>query len=227
MHNLRPKTLIDNPQPISRRHMLSLGAAVMAAAGLSQQLGIISAAHAQAFLPEEFQGLIGHVVYRMTIHCVPPLGFDPDATLAARNWAANSPQGINAQGQVTFAHDPNRGAYGENMAWGTNLTATDAIALWYEEGKLYNYNTPGFSTATGHFTQFVWASSRLLGMSVARRGNVNLWVARYFPAGNIAGQFPNNVFPPLGGPLCAHIRVGTSSQSAIGVVPPAPEPLTK
>jgi hypothetical protein len=227
MHNLRPKTLIDNPQPISRRHMLRVGAAVMAATGLSQQLGIISAAHAQDFPPEEFQGLMGHVFYRMIIHCVPPLGFDPNATLAARNWAANSPQGINAQGQVTFAHDPNRGAYGENMAWGTNLTAMQAIELWYAEGTLYNYNNPGFSSATGHFTQLVWASSRFLGMAVARRGNVNLWVARYDPAGNIAGQFPNNVVPPLRGPLCTHIQIGTPSQSAIGVVPPAPEPLAK
>ena len=41
---------------------------------------------------------------------------------------------------------------------------TDA---WYNEVKQYNYNQPGFSMATGHFTQLVWKSSRRLGVGVA------------------------------------------------------------
>jgi hypothetical protein len=190
----------------------------MVGAGLL--LGIISAANAQTFTNEELEGLVPHVVYRMTIHCVGPLGFDPDATLAARSWATNSPQ--DAQGR--FAHDPNPGPYGENLAWGSNLTGAQAVALWYAESKLYDFNSPGFSQSTGHFTQLVWASSRTLGMSMARRGNVNLWVARYFPAGNITGQFPNNVVPPLAGPLCPLFHPGTSQQQLIGTVPPAPQP---
>jgi len=197
----------------------------MAGAGLLQQLGIISAANAENFPPEDFQGLVVHNVYRMTIHCVGPVGFDPDATLAARDWATRSEQGTNAKGAITFAHDKNRAPYGENMAWGPTLTAAQACALWYAEHTLYDFNNPVYSDATGHFTQLVWASSRLLGMSMVRRGNFNLWVARYFPSGNVPGQFPDNVVPPLGGPFCALFRPGTSTSQLIGTVPPAPEPL--
>jgi hypothetical protein len=222
MQDPRATNLIGNPQRISRRHMLSLGATAMAGAGLLQQLGIISAANAETFPDEEIQGLPVHNVYRLTIHCVGPLGFDPNATLAAREWATRSPQGTDAQGQIKFAHDPNPGIYGESLAWGPSLTAVQAVAMWYAEITKYDFNNPGFSETTGHFTQLVWASSRALGMSMARRGNLNLWVARYSPAGNISGQFPANVLPPLAGPLCAFLRPG--SQQLIGTVPPAPEP---
>jgi hypothetical protein len=221
MQHSRADNSINNIRRPSRRYMLGIGAGAMASAALPQQLGTISQASAETnFSPEELAGLSPHIVYRMTIHCVGPLGFDPVATLAARDWAARSPQDANGR----FTHDPNRGAYGENMAWGTNLDASQAVALWYAEGRQYDYNRPGFSPATGHFTQLVWASSRLLGMSMARRGNVNLWVARYSPAGNIMGQFPNNVVPPLGGPLCSLFRSG--APEAVGIVPPAPEPLS-
>ena len=192
MQGTRTKNLIGNPQRLSRRHMLSLGATAMAGGGLLQQLGIISAANAEDVAPEQIGALNLHTVYRMAIQCVAPLGWDFDAARAALDWATRSPQGTDAQGQVTFAHDPSRGGYGENMAWGTNLTAAQAVNMWYAEHTSYDFDNPGFSPSTGHFTQLVWASTSLLGMSMAIRGNVNLWVARYFPAGNIAGQFPAN-----------------------------------
>src|SRR5262249_45558217 len=65
----RTKKLIGNPQRLSR--VLSLAATGMAGAGLL--LGIISAANAQSFPPEELEGLMPHIVYRMTIHCVGPV----------------------------------------------------------------------------------------------------------------------------------------------------------
>jgi uncharacterized protein YkwD len=41
--------------------------------------------------------------------------------------------------------------YGENLGAGYRSWA-DAIFAWYDERRLYNYNNPGFSGATGHFT---------------------------------------------------------------------------
>jgi hypothetical protein len=42
--------------------------------------------------------------------------------------------------------------FGENLAAGYKDFKT-SITAWYNEEKQYNYNNPGFSGATGHFTQ--------------------------------------------------------------------------
>jgi hypothetical protein len=71
-------------------------------------------------------------------------------------------------------------------------------AAWYNEISLYNFSSPGFSSATGHFTQVVWTDSIQLGMGIALTSN-NLSayvVANYYPAGNVLGQFATEV-PPL------------------------------
>jgi hypothetical protein len=45
--------------------------------------------------------------------------------------------------------------------------AASAVNSWYDEVKLYNWSSPGFTMDTGHFTQVVWASSKQLGVGVA------------------------------------------------------------
>jgi hypothetical protein len=40
---------------------------------------------------------------------------------------------------------------------------SQAVQMWYDEISLYNFSRPGFSAATGHFTQIVWATSTQLG----------------------------------------------------------------
>ena len=54
--------------------------------------------------------------------------------------------------------------------------------------------------ATGHFTQVVWKGSVKLGIGKAT-GKVDDWfctwvVGRYSPAGNVQGQYTNNVLKP-------------------------------
>jgi hypothetical protein len=36
----------------------------------------------------------------------------------------------------------------------------------YKESQAYDFNAPGFSSATGHFTQVVWKASARLGCAV-------------------------------------------------------------
>jgi hypothetical protein len=85
----------------------------------------------------------------------------------------------------------------------TNL-GNMAVKSWYDEVSKYDYNNPGFSSATGHFTQVVWKSSTQLGCGAARGvktlngTNYNAFyvVCHYSPAGNVQGQFPANVLKP-------------------------------
>lgn len=71
---------------------------------------------------------------------------------------------------------------------------------WYAEEADYDYNNPGFSMATGHFTQVVWKSSTEVGCGVAQTQNgsftVVYVVCQYTPPGNFTGRFPENVLQP-------------------------------
>ncbi|CAL8116343.1 unnamed protein product [Orchesella dallaii] len=92
--------------------------------------------------------------------------------------------------------------YGENLAGtgGGNQeeAVRNAVRMWYNEVSKYDYNNPGFSTETGHFTQVVWKSTTHVGIGVAWNPKRNWWVvvANYSPSGNFGGQYRQNVFPP-------------------------------
>lgn len=85
------------------------------------------------------------------------------------------------------------GPYGENLALGYGIEG--AVDAWYSEIKYYNYNNPGFSEDTGHFTQLVWKSSTEVGCGVKSCGGIwgDYVVCSYNPAGNVIGEFPENV----------------------------------
>ncbi|KAG0000640.1 hypothetical protein BGZ65_004196, partial [Modicella reniformis] len=86
--------------------------------------------------------------------------------------------------------------YGENLAAG-HSSFEAAIDSWYNEVKLYNYNNPGFSMNTGHFTQVVWKGSKSVGCAkkFCANSNWNIYICEYDPPGNYQGEFPNNVLP--------------------------------
>ncbi|NEP08971.1 MAG: secretion protein [Symploca sp. SIO2C1] len=85
----------------------------------------------------------------------------------------------------------------------TNL-ANQAVTSWYNEVSDYDYANPGFSGKTGHFTQVVWKNSTELGCGAAqgvatlggRKYTAFYVVCQYGPAGNVIGQFPDNVMKP-------------------------------
>ena len=68
--------------------------------------------------------------------------------------------------------------------------------MWYKEMKDYNFKNPSFGSKTGHFTQVVWVGSLEFGVAKATAKNgAHYVVARYSPAGNVMGHFPENVKP--------------------------------
>ncbi|KAF9530107.1 CAP domain-containing protein [Crepidotus variabilis] len=104
--------------------------------------------------------------------------------------------------QCKFEHSNGQGKYGENLAAGTGNSYgyVDGLKSWMDEASKYDYNHPGFSSGTGHFTQVVWKSSNQVACAIAncRAGTIfgqaskNI-VCRYTPAGNFAGRYPENV----------------------------------
>ncbi len=142
--------------------------------------------------------LKGHNELR-ALHHAPALTLDKALNKYAEDWANR----LAASGE--FIHS--RGPYGENLAYFASSSAIDPVAAgvgaiegWGGESAKYRYGTD-FSTATGHFTQLVWAGSSRLGCGFARgltRGpygslNAIFIVCSYDPPGNVSGQFRENV----------------------------------
>jgi hypothetical protein len=93
--------------------------------------------------------------------------------------------------------------YGENISYfrgyGTDIMVLIKLAIdnWYNEISLYNFNKPGFSEATGHFTCLVWQSSKTFGIGISINDMTNEAYISFnsSPPGNIIGQFQQNVLP--------------------------------
>ncbi|MEQ9484140.1 CAP family protein [Coleofasciculus sp. F4-SAH-05] len=149
------------------------------------------------------QALSQHNTYRDTHH-------SSDMTLSdslndsAQNWAdylatngvfehSNSDAGENIYVSYTTASSVDAATL-----------ANQAVTSWYNEVSDYDYANPGFSSETGHFTQVVWKNSTQLGCGEARgvktiqetQYNAFYVVCQYAPAGNVMGQFPDNVMAP-------------------------------
>lgn len=119
------------------------------------------------------------------LHDAPALRWSSDLQDFAQKYANN----YNCNGTLIHSGSP----YGENLALGFNTTA--AASAWYDEVKFYNYQKPGFSEKTGHFTQLVWKSSIHLGCARIDCGDYygQYTICSYDPPGNVAGQYQDNV----------------------------------
>ncbi|TFK32603.1 PR-1 protein [Crucibulum laeve] len=104
--------------------------------------------------------------------------------------------------QCKFQHSNGGGKYGENLAAGTGNAYgfSNGLKDWMDEAAKYDYNKPGFSSGTGHFTQVVWKSSKQVACAISncRGGTIfqqpsKYLVCRYTPPGNFAGRYAENV----------------------------------
>lgn len=131
----------------------------------------------------------------------PPMTWDSSIAAFSQQWSyyliANN----------LFKHS-NTPLYGENLAmlqgYGVDPVALikKSIDMWYDEIKLYDFNNPGFSDATGHFTCLVWKSSTSFGMglTIDMSSNKVDITMNTSPPGNYIGEFQQNVLPTVGQP---------------------------
>jgi hypothetical protein len=152
---------------------------------------------ARAIVRSPFWAVPYHNLYRAR-HCAPDASYSADLARGAQEWA----------NQCQYRHSNFLGV-GENLYYsGPAGTGNDnfraAVGYWYNEGQFYNFNMPGLSQQTGHFTQVIWKASTSIGCgravcpgsnfpNVPPSMNVGFWVCRYSPQGNIFGQFGANV----------------------------------
>ncbi|KAF9325123.1 hypothetical protein BG006_011373 [Podila minutissima] len=136
---------------------------------------------------EQKQILDTHNKFRAA-HGAAPLTWNSKAATFGNNW-------IQA---CQFKHSG--GPFGENLAAGYK-DYKSAITAWYDEEKQYNYNNPGFSGATGHFTQVVWKGTKSVGCAkkFCPGSNWTIYICNYKSGGNIVGDngayFRKNVLP--------------------------------
>ena len=135
--------------------------------------------------------LLSYVNSLRYIHNSDPVTYNNSLASGAQTWAdylAN----IN-----TLVHSNPKNQYGENLAQ-TYISSNwkKAIDMWYSENIGYNYsnNYPDFSRL--HFTALVWSSTKSIGFGLATNyQNLNYYVIRFYPPGNLMGYFTENVFP--------------------------------
>ena len=135
--------------------------------------------------------LESHNNYR-ALHGVPSVTWSDTVAASAQAYANTCPDSHSGSG------------YGENLARATyDMAENGVVQWWYDEEPLYDYDNPGFSSETGHFTQVVWKGTTQIGCGFNSGcsypwSNSTVWVCQYNPPGNYIGQFAENVLPPVG-----------------------------
>jgi uncharacterized protein YkwD len=151
--------------------------------------------------------LLKHNTYRTTHHS-PNMTINSSVNTTSQSWADYL-----ATNQL-FQHSTStqRNGAGENLyvyyttasSVAADILATKAVESWYNEVAKYDYTKPGYTDATGNFTQVVWKGSTTLGCGASQgvktingtQYNAFYVVCQYTPAGNVQDQFATNVLKP-------------------------------
>jgi len=123
-------------------------------------------------------------------HGAAALTWSDKLAAAAQKWAEH----------CVFEHSGGSlGPYGENLAAGSgDYSIASGIKSWADEEPQYHPSNPEAS----HYTQMVWKSTKQVGCAVASCDlsvfTPNFWPAKfyvceYYPAGNVIGEFDQNV----------------------------------
>jgi len=145
------------------------------------------------------QLLVQHNIYRC-MHGVPPLVWDDDIAANAQEYANGGEYGHSTAESRMI----NGERCGENLAWGyPTQSGVAAVKAWYSEVMYTNPRgiETQFRSATGHYTAVLWKDTVRVGCGRAPatvNGNAGDYtVCQYGPTGNWAGQFEENVLPPI------------------------------
>lgn len=136
------------------------------------------------------QRVLASVNAKRALHGSPPLSWSPSIAKESQDWANKG----------VFQHSKNP-KYSENLFM---FNASEpgferATNAWYSEEKQYDYNNPGFSPSTGHFSALVWKSSTEVGAGLAKMpSGMYIYVMNFSPRGNVNSpkMFTLNVVPP-------------------------------
>ncbi|XP_071962070.1 Golgi-associated plant pathogenesis-related protein 1-like [Antedon mediterranea] len=139
------------------------------------------------------QILDAHNYYRC-LHGVPSLTLDDILNTYAQSVANDNA----VKGKLEHSD----GQYGENIyaSYGQRITGKLPTKSWYDEIQYYDFNNPGYSDETGHFTQVVWMDSKKLGCGY-KQDSAQQWeyIACSYDPRSISGarNFKKNVPEPV------------------------------
>jgi pathogenesis-related protein 1 len=154
------------------------------ALGLLMVLSAAAARKPHELSPLAVDMLAAHNAYRKQLR-LRPLAWSDKLATAAQSWADTLLK------QQQFAHQ-SQSRYGENLfeIRGGSAAPGDVVHDWASESLDYDYASGRCHSVCGHYTQIVWRSTVDMGCAVARGGVREVWVCRYSPPGNVAGERP-------------------------------------
>lgn len=132
-------------------------------------------------------------------HGVPSVKHAKDLSDYAQKWAEHM-AATSSFGHSSCTLKSDR--LGENIACrsgsGTvDYSGKEVTDYWYSEIKDHTFGTEPRSTGTGHFTQVVWKETKEVGFGKAKSSGGRVFVVgSYRPAGNMIGNYKDNVPPP-------------------------------
>jgi len=161
-------------------------------------------------------------------HQSPPMVWDNTIYSFSQSWS------LVLSNNNLFQHSGNQ-LYGENLAYfqgyGSDamLLIKKSIDSWYNEVMKYDFNNPGFSSATGHFTCLVWKSSTrfAIGISINTQTQAAIITMNTAPPGNVQGDFEMNVLPkpaPMPAPMPAPAPEPAPTPAPTPMPAPVPTP---
>jgi hypothetical protein len=152
-----------------------------------------------AFTINDESTIIDYTNNYRNLHQAPNVIYDNNIGSNAQIWSDNLAS-LNS-----LAHSSTN--YGENLAQIGFITTPNhsqdiqfikkAIDIWYNESLEYNYNNPGFSSNTGHFTQLVWINTQSIGVGISFSNTYIFIVMQFSLRGNYRNDFAINVKPIL------------------------------
>ena len=159
-------------------------------------------------------------------HRAPPLQWDNTIATFSQQWS------YHLVSNNLFQHSVGSG-YGENLAYfkGYGIDPMTllkkAVDSWYNEVTLYNFNNPGFSQGTGHFTCLVWKSSTNYGMGISIDTATKTVDVTFntSPPGNYSGQYQLNVLPARTTPAPVPVPLPTPLPVPLPIPNPLPLPV--